>query len=69
MLRLISNASVEEIPSGCEMAGSFGYEKYIYDIFIQRGEDRLLPAVRQADGDTIITTAGTSCRHQFADGT
>jgi hypothetical protein len=28
----------------------------------------LLPAVRQADADTIVVADGTSCRHQIKDG-
>jgi Fe-S oxidoreductase len=28
----------------------------------------LLPAVRKADGETILVADGTSCRHQIKDG-
>jgi Fe-S oxidoreductase len=70
MLRLIPNATVEEIPSGCcGMAGSYGYEREHYDISLKVGEDRLFPAVRAADESTILVAPGTSCRHQIADGT
>jgi Fe-S oxidoreductase len=51
------------------MAGSFGYEKEHYDLSMQIGELVLLPAVRQADADTLIAAPGTSCRHQVKDGT
>jgi Fe-S oxidoreductase len=70
LLRLIPNATVEEIPSGCcGMAGSYGYEREHYDISLKVGEDRLFPAVRAADEATILVAPGTSCRHQIADGT
>lgn len=70
LLRLIPNATVEEIPSGCcGMAGSFGYEKEHFDISIACGEDRLFPTVRQADSKTLIVASGISCRHQIAAGT
>jgi Fe-S oxidoreductase len=64
------NYTVEEIPSGCcGMAGSFGYEKEHYDLSMKVGELVLFPAVREADGETIIAAPGTSCRHQIKDGT
>jgi len=70
MLRLIPNASIEEINSGCcGMAGAFGYEPEHYEISMKCGEDRLFPAVRQAAEGTIIAAPGTSCRHQIFDGT
>jgi Fe-S oxidoreductase len=31
-------------------------------------ERSLLPAVRNAGGDTVIVADGTSCRHQIRDG-
>jgi len=70
LLGLPENYSVEVIPSGCcGMAGSFGYEKEHYDISMQIGELVLFPAVRAAKKGVIIAAAGTSCRHQIADGT
>jgi len=70
MLSLPENYSVEEIPSGCcGMAGAFGYEKEHYELSMKIGEMVLLPAVRNADPDTIIAAPGTSCRHQIKDGT
>lgn len=36
---------------------------------MQMAELDLLPAVRNADKDTLIVADGTSCRHQIADGT
>lgn len=70
MLELPKNFSVEEIPSGCcGMAGSFGYEKEHFELSMKIGELVLFPAVREADGETMIAAPGTSCRHQIKDGT
>jgi hypothetical protein len=51
------------------MAGSFGFEAGHYDISMQVGELALLPAVRQADPDTLILANGFSCETQIAQGT
>lgn len=70
MLSLPVNYSVDEIKSGCcGMAGSFGYEKEHYDVSVKIGELILLPEVRKAPEQTIISAPGTSCRHQIKDGT
>ena len=59
-----------ELETGCcGMAGSFGYEKEHYDLSLQVGEDRLLPALRKLDDNTAIVACGFSCRHQIADTT
>src|SRR5205807_3773707 len=50
----------------CGMAGSFGFEKDHYDVSIACGERVLLPAVRNADKDTLIIADGFSCREQIA---
>jgi FAD/FMN-containing dehydrogenase/Fe-S oxidoreductase len=50
----------------CGMAGAFGFEADHYDISRKVGERVLLPAVRQADADTLIITDGFSCRTQIA---
>lgn len=69
-LHLFPDADVDAVDAGCcGMAGAFGYETEHYDISMKMGEQRLFPAVRAADDETIIVTAGTSCRHQIADGT
>ena len=69
VLSLPANYSVREVDSGCcGMAGSFGYEREHYELSIKMAERRLLPAVREAKGDTVIAAAGTSCRHQIAHG-
>ncbi len=69
VLALIPGLQVKLIESSCcGMAGSFGYEAKHYDISMSMAELSLLPAVRQADEDTLIVADGTSCRHQIADG-
>jgi Fe-S oxidoreductase len=51
------------------MAGAFGYESEHYDISLAMAEQRLLPAVREQDQDTLIVAAGVSCRQQIKHGT
>ncbi len=50
------------------MAGAFGYGVETYQVSIEMAELSLLPAVRRADGTTLIVADGTSCRHQIKDG-
>jgi Fe-S oxidoreductase len=50
----------------CGMAGSFGFEAGHYDVSLAIGEHALLPAVRQADKETLIIADGFSCRTQIA---
>lgn len=70
VLSLPTNYKVLNIPSGCcGMAGSFGYEKEHYEVSMKIGELVLFPAVREASQETLISAAGTSCRHQVKDGT
>jgi Fe-S oxidoreductase len=51
------------------MAGSFGYEAEHYALSQTIGEERLFPAVRAADAETLVAASGMSCRHQIAHGT
>jgi hypothetical protein len=52
------------------MAGSFGYEAGDkYDVSIKAGERVLLPAVREADRETLLVTDGFSCREQITQNT
>ncbi|MDA0304904.1 MAG: FAD-binding protein [Proteobacteria bacterium] len=68
-LKLVPGLAVETIPSGCcGMAGAFGYDAETYEISVKMGEQDLLPAVREAPGDTLIVAGGTSCRNQIKDG-
>jgi Fe-S oxidoreductase len=53
----------------CGMAGPFGFQKDKYAVSQAVGERVLLPAVRQADPDTIVVTDGFSCREQIHHGT
>jgi len=57
----------EVLASGCcGMAGSFGFESAKYDVSIDIGERKLLPAVRNAPLSTAIIADGFSCREQIA---
>ena len=68
LLGSIDGLLFSEVDSGCcGMAGSFGYEHY--DLSMQIGEQRLFPAVRDADQrGAVVCANGTSCRHQIKDG-
>ena len=46
----------------CGGAGSFGYEHHAVSLKI--GEDRLFPAIRSRDANTVVVANGFSCRHQ-----
>jgi FAD/FMN-containing dehydrogenase/Fe-S oxidoreductase len=61
--------SFEMPESGCcGMAGAFGFDKEKYAISMKIGENALLPAVRQADAQTLIIANGYSCREQIEQG-
>jgi len=65
-LMRFTGAEVIDLDAGCcGMAGSFGYEKEHYEISRLVGEQRLFPAIRQADADTVIVAPGFSCRLQI----
>jgi Fe-S oxidoreductase len=55
-----------EIPDAgcCGMAGSFGFEKEKYDVSMACAERVLLPALRDADAETLVVANGFSCREQ-----
>lgn len=56
-------------PSCCGMAGSFGFEAgEHYEVSMTCGERHLLPAVREADADTLIIADGFSCQEQIKQG-
>jgi Fe-S oxidoreductase len=58
------------LPSGCcGMAGSFGFEADKVEISKKAAERVLLPAVRQAEPQTVILANGFSCREQIEQGT
>jgi len=65
LLRCIPEAKVIDLDAGCcGMAGSFGYETEHYEVSRGVGEQRLLPAVRQAGPDDVVVAPGFSCRLQ-----
>ena len=68
LLGSVEGLDFSEVDSGCcGMAGSFGYEHH--DLSMQIGEQRLFPAVREADAQGAAVCAnGFSCRHQIKDG-
>jgi FAD/FMN-containing dehydrogenase/Fe-S oxidoreductase len=69
VLRLVPGLHVQPVETSCcGMAGAFGYDRETIDVSLAMGELSLLPAVRKADGDTIIVADGTSCRQQIRDG-
>jgi FAD/FMN-containing dehydrogenase/Fe-S oxidoreductase len=49
----------------CGMAGSFGFDKEKYEVSIACGERVLLPAIREAQENTLIIANGFSCREQI----
>jgi FAD/FMN-containing dehydrogenase/Fe-S oxidoreductase len=58
------------IDSGCcGMAGSFGFERHHYDVSQAIGEQRLMPALRSSNADTLVIADGFSCREQIAQAT
>jgi FAD/FMN-containing dehydrogenase/Fe-S oxidoreductase len=66
ILQRIPGAEVVDLDAGCcGLAGSFGYEKEHYEVSRQVGEQRLFPALRQADAHTVVVAAGFSCRMQI----
>jgi FAD/FMN-containing dehydrogenase/Fe-S oxidoreductase len=70
---LLEQAGLDlEFPASgcCGMAGSFGYERgQRYEVSMACGERVILPAVRDADQDTLIVADGFSCREQIEQGT
>ncbi len=60
---------VEVLDSGCcGLAGNFGFERGHYDVSMACAEQALLPAVRDADLDTLVLADGFSCRTQIEQG-
>ncbi len=57
---------VEEVSGGCcGLAGSWGFERGKREISLDCGEQALLPAVREADAETIVVADGFSCKTQI----
>ncbi|HEY9898367.1 MAG TPA: FAD-linked oxidase C-terminal domain-containing protein [Pantanalinema sp.] len=60
----------EILDSGCcGMAGAFGFEEQHHEVAMQVGERVLLPAVREADAETLVIADGFSCREQIRQST
>lgn len=60
----------EEPEKGCcGMAGSFGFEADHYDVSMQIGRRRLLPAAQATTKETLLVAPGFSCRTQIHDAT
>ncbi len=67
LLRRVPGAEVVDLDAGCcGMAGSFGYETEHYEVSRVVGEQRLFPAVRQAEPADVVVAPGFSCRLQIA---
>ncbi|MFL5918277.1 MAG: FAD-binding and (Fe-S)-binding domain-containing protein [Gaiellaceae bacterium] len=66
--RLLEAMGLEvDVPDSgcCGMAGAWGYEEGHYDVSVACAERVLLPKVRESSADTLIVTAGFSCRSQI----
>ncbi len=62
-----AGADVQVPDAGCcGMAGPFGFSAEKFDVSKTVGERVLLPAVRNASGDTLIVADGFSCQEQIA---
>jgi Fe-S oxidoreductase len=60
---------VEPVSGGCcGLAGSWGFEQGHHRISLDCGEQALLPAVRDADRDTLVIADGFSCKTQIEQG-
>jgi len=69
VLKLVPGLAVETVESSCcGMAGAFGFAAETIEVSKAMGELSLLPAVRNANAETLIVADGTSCRHQIKDG-
>ena len=69
VLELVPDLQVESVDSSCcGMAGAFGYGADTIDASLKMAELALLPAVRQAEAETLVVADGTSCRQQIKDG-
>lgn len=61
-----AGVDVEPLDAGCcGLAGNFGFEKGHYDVSVACAEDKLMPALRDADADALVLADGFSCRTQI----
>ncbi|MFI6773051.1 FAD-binding and (Fe-S)-binding domain-containing protein [Nocardia sp. NPDC050412] len=57
---------VEVLDAGCcGLAGNFGFERGHYDVSVACAEDKLMPAIRNRDPETLVLADGFSCRTQI----
>jgi len=65
--RIMRQAGIDATTIGgcCGLAGNFGFERGHLDVSIACAEHELLPAVRAADGQSVMLADGFSCRTQF----
>jgi Fe-S oxidoreductase len=49
----------------CGLAGNFGFERGHYDVSVACAQDKLLPALAEADPDSVVIADGFSCRTQI----
>jgi Fe-S oxidoreductase len=57
---------IEPVDGGCcGLAGSWGFEDGHHEISMQCGEQGLLPAVREANRQTLVIANGFSCKTQI----
>ncbi|GGB35244.1 dimethylmenaquinone methyltransferase [Flexivirga endophytica] len=66
---LLANAGVEAHSIGgcCGLAGNFGFEAGHLEVSRACAEDRLLPALRDAEDSVAVLADGFSCRTQIAE--
>ncbi|MGY4099892.1 FAD-binding and (Fe-S)-binding domain-containing protein [Nocardia sp. R16R-3T] len=57
---------VEVLDAGCcGLAGNFGFERGHYDVSVACAEDKLMPAIRNREPETLVLADGFSCRTQI----
>ena len=63
-----AGVDVERLDSGCcGLAGNFGFTAGHGEVSRALAEQTLLPAIREADDDTVVLADGFSCRTQIHD--
>jgi FAD/FMN-containing dehydrogenase/Fe-S oxidoreductase len=67
-LQMLDDAGVDVnvLDAGCcGLAGNFGFERGHYDVSVACAQDKLLPAIADADPSTVLIADGFSCRTQI----
>ena len=60
-----AGANVTAVGGCCGLAGNFGVEDGHYEVSVAVAETALLPAVRDAEAETVVLADGFSCRTQL----